>query len=154
MVKKVIGTCQDCGAENSYLKNNLCSLCGNKDIIKKCIDFINLNEKDKKYIFTGIKPNENIYKIVEKVEKVEKAEIIEEDKKDEEIKEPKKKYFKCEYCLYITSRNEKGKAMIKEHRQKNKHIKNFLEKKKIELDEDEAEYLFNNCAFNLNIVNT
>jgi hypothetical protein len=72
MVKKIIGTCQDCKAEKCFLKNNLCSLCGNKDIIKKCINFINSNEKEKDYIFTGIKPNENIYKIVEKVEKVEK----------------------------------------------------------------------------------
>ncbi len=73
----------------------------------------------------------------------------------EEVKEvEKKKYFKCEYCLYVTSRNEKGKAMMKAHRQRISHLKRVEKNKKYELDADSVEYLFNNCSFRLNSDNT
>jgi hypothetical protein len=66
MVKKVLRTCENCKAENCYLKKNVCLLCKNKDKIKNLIRYMNEKDQDNFYIFKGIKPNKNICEIVDK----------------------------------------------------------------------------------------
>ena len=50
MVKKVLGTCEDFKTKKCYLKNNVCLLCKNKDIIKNLIHYINEKYQYKVYI--------------------------------------------------------------------------------------------------------
>ena len=66
MVKKVLGTCENCEAKNCYLKKNICLLCQNKDKIKNLIHYINEKDKYKLYIYKDIKPNKYICEIVNK----------------------------------------------------------------------------------------